>query len=153
MLAPDLPPERWDKLTRLQHLLDRWGDIFEQGYSRGQLGSGEHLPLLPEVAGHPSVVELGRALGALELELLPEYRAVKAFRCCEWRLTLVLRPYKLPSGKKILREVPEAQRLVPRWVSEQRVVDGENWLTSEFRGDVYLPDVFWRALTEPIRSA
>ena len=145
-----LPLDQWEDVHRIQYLLDQWSLIFDQGFSRSGRAGGEHLPLLPEIAHHPTITELDRLLGELFLYEPVAYAHEKAYRVSvEWRLAVVMRPFKLPSGKKILREVDERQRLVPRWVNRNRVAEADAWLDNAFDGPVDIPKPLWKALTEP----
>jgi len=150
----ELPFDQWLSIHRLQYLLDQWSLIFDQGFSRSGRSGGEHLPLLPEIAHHPTIVELDRLLGELFLYEPVAYAHEKAYRVSvEWRLVTVMRPFRLPSGKKILREVDERQRLVPSWVNRYRVAEADAWLADNFDGEVFIPKPLWKALTEPARVA
>jgi len=156
-VAPDhdqLPFDQWESIHRIQFLLDHWVDIFETSSASGLGGDYDSIPLLPEIAHHPSVKELDRCLGELFLRDGLLHAHEKAYRVSvEWRVTEVMRPFKLPSGKKILRAQLERQRVVPPWVRRKRVAEADAWLDNAFDGEPFIPEPLWRGLTEPVRVA
>jgi len=151
--AQDLAPELWDDKRRLQYLLDHWSEICDPGPLRAMNGRGgerDTTPMMPEVAHHPSVVELDRCLLLLAtVEPIP-HAHLKAYRVSvEWKIGPVLVRRRLPSGKRELVYERRRLRRAPAWVDLDRVAQGENWLEAEFDGPVDIPKPFWRALTEP----
>jgi len=149
----ELPPsEQMDDLAKIRFLLSHWRDIWEsplQGPGYG--GSDDSVPMLPEVAKHPTVRELDRCLGVLFVVEPVNYRHLRAgVVSVEWRIARVQRTFKLPSGKKEKLWVREREPLVPDWVQPERVEQGELFLADEFEGIPYLPKPLWRSLTEPL---
>jgi len=141
------------KLSKLVYLLDHWGEIFETSFNSATPGTGgELVALLPEMAHHPTVVELDRCLDELWLARPIASQHLKAAKVSvEWRITPVRRRFKLPSGRREWLWVRERQPLVPRWVEPVRVVEGVLFVEREFEGEPFIPKPLWKALTEPIR--
>jgi hypothetical protein len=146
------PPTEWSDLEKIRYLLDQWANIFDPGPLVAQNGPGggrDSVPLMPEVAHHPSVVELEHTLLRLALAEPVEHRHVRAFRCdVEWKIGHVWQKRTLPSGRPDWVLVRRRERLVPDWVSMGKVADGEAWIELHFRGPVYIPSPFWDALTK-----
>lgn len=152
----ELHPEKWSPLERIRYLLDHWSDIFEPDIASSfSSGGGSGLdPRLPAMAHHSSVVELSYCLSALAIDHPIDFSHLKAYRCAaQWRQVKAKIPVKLPSGRMTEIDGWRKERIVPSWISLDRVAFAENWLLAEFRGEVFIPKDLWDGLTKPIQVA
>lgn len=155
-MITEAPPEQWSKLEKLQYLLDMWDTIHDPNACSplGTPGDGSGVALMPLMAHHPSVLELGRTLGLLLWASPGDYRHLVAYRQCEWRVQWVPTRIRGPRGKLIQGDPkPERRRVLPSWINMQRVRDGEAFLEAKFRGEVFIPDELWAALNTPAVAA
>jgi hypothetical protein len=150
----DTAPDKWSKRQRIQYLLDHWSDIWEPPIvgALGGIGAGtDNVTSTSAMARHKSVIELAGCLGNLLAEHPIAYRHLKAFRCAaEWRQRRAMIRIKLPSGR--WDEIPgwKRERVVPRWVLERYVEEGETRLVDLFQGEVFIPKELWDGLTKPV---
>jgi hypothetical protein len=153
-------PEEWNKRERIQFLLDHWDDIFAPSLpslmASGPVSGSAHSMMprpLPAMAHHGSVKELARCLELLLAASPGDYRHLKAFRCAaEWRQVRALIRVKLPSGREDKIPGWRRERIVPRWLSSQRISRAEGFIESVFRGDVFVPEEIWDELRRPLVS-
>lgn len=136
---------------RIEVLLDHWEDFFEcAARDDGPSGDGGVF-LLPGMSRHPSVVELGRALGCLR-----DFAPNKAAHLCGFygsSFRNVDRKRRVRSRRGfVLVDERVRERVVPGWVRAQKVRDGVALVSQDvsvgleerrpwiFRGAVFLPD-------------
>lgn len=150
----------WNKRERIQFLLDHWDDIFTPSLPSltgsepvsGSAHSSSPKPL-PEMARSASVIELARCLELLLAASPGDYRHLKAYRCAaEWRQVRALIRVKLVSGRDDTTLGWKMERIVPRWLSPQRISRAEGFIESVFRGDVFVPKEIWDELERPLAS-
>jgi hypothetical protein len=153
-------PEEWNKRERIQFLLDHWDDIFApslpsltgSGPVSGSAHSSYPKPL-PRMARSASVRELARCLELLLAASPGDYRHLKAYRCAaEWRQVRALIRVKLASGRDDTTLGWKMERIVPRWLSPQRITRAEGFIEAKFRGDVFIPREIWDELRRPLVS-
>ena len=122
---------------RIEVLLDHWPDFFETAARDGGPSGDGGVYLLPGMSRHPSVVELGRALGALA-EFAPSKAAhLFAFYGSPWRT--VDRSRRVRSkGRFHVVEERVRERVVPSWVRLQKVRDAVALLAYEPKSDASL---------------
>ena len=146
------PPEQWSKIEKIQFLLDQWTTIHDPDVVSpfGSPGDGSGVALMPLMSRHPSVLELGRALGLLLWANPGDYRHLVAFRCCEWRVVWVPTKIRGPHGKFVAGDPkPERRRVLRPWLDMGRVNRAESFLEDKFRGEVFIPAELWDSLTTP----
>jgi hypothetical protein len=157
--APDSTtanPDNWNRLERIQYLLDNWDNIFDPNVT-SPLGTGSSVKvgaLMPKMASHPSVIELARCLRILHQYAPVQHAHLKAYRCgVEYRLVDTTVKVKGANGK--LKDVPQRvqERIVPSWVRLEKVRRAEHFLACAFHGDVEIPKDLWDALHLPANSA
>lgn len=147
-------PEQWTKLEKIQYLLDHWDTIHDPNITAPAGGDGTGVALMPLMSRHPSVLELGRALGLLLWANPGDYRHLIAYHQCEWRVCWVPTRIRGPHGKTIPGEPkPERRRILHPWVNMGRVTSGEAFLVAKFRGEVFIPDELWDSLHTPAVAA
>lgn len=109
--------------------------------------------MLPRMARHPSVVELGRCLGALSGACPNHYRHLRGFYASTWRV--VRQPKtRIVKGRTVRLEANpskpedwdyERQRIVPSWVLRRMVelavigLAAEGFAAYSFAGEVFIP--------------
>ena len=144
-------PAQWSKLEKIRYLLDQWDTIFDPDATAplGTPGDGTGVPLMPLMASHASVVELQRCLELLLTANPGDYRHLKCFHVgvetrIVWRPTMIRGPRgKLVPGDPKPKRVP----IIPAWIDKKRVERGEQFLEEKFRGEVFIPDDLYHALT------
>lgn len=144
-------PTKWTPLDRIRFLLDHWSDIFDPNAAAGMAatGSGDGIPLMPQMSRHPTVVELQRCLSSLALDDPPAHRHLKAFRCnAEWRQVRAKIKFRGPNGREIEGDGWRRERIEPAWISARLVFRAEEYLEQAFRGEVFIPRDLWKGLTE-----
>jgi hypothetical protein len=148
-------PAKWSKLEKIRYLLDHWHDIFDVTLGSSLSGSRSGAPgsrapgRLPKMSTHESVRELGYCLRVLHDSDPVAFRHLKAYRTnVEWRNVDAVVSIRLPSGKWDKVETRSRSRIVPSWVDRDHVSKAEDRLVTLFRGDVFIPDELWNALTK-----
>lgn len=153
MTHPQIPALPVTKHDRIVYLLDHWDEIFDPNVTSPKGSpSGGGVALMPRMSRHPSVVELVRCLHALQTVAPRQHDHLKAYYCAEWRIRVDTIRRKRPGGKFESQEVRRRERVVPRWVRLEKVRRGEAVLVESFRGEVFIPDELWDALTKPIAA-
>lgn len=136
---------------RIEVLLEHWPDFFEvAARDDGPSGDGG-VYLLPGMSRHPSVVELGRALGSLRAFAPGKSAHLFAFYGAPWRTVDRPRRIKGRNGKSGFVVVRVRERVPPSWVRLQKVRDGVALVSQDvssgvalrrpwcFRGEVFIP--------------
>lgn len=109
-------------------LLNHWPEFFDVPLRSAPGGGG--VLMLPGMSRHPSVVELGRALEALQVFAPSKFVHVRGFYSAEWRTAMVWRDLRVKGRKRRIEE-PARVRVVPGWVRPQKVRDGVRLLAYE----------------------
>lgn len=132
------------KRERVEFLLDHYEDFFLGTSAQASVAAGDegNVPLLPLMSRHPSVRELLRCLLLLQAHAPSQFQHVKAFYTAEWRTRdVVVKARKgKPLGPRRVRE-----RVVPSWVRAQKVRLGVDFVASQFRGEVFIPNELMEA--------
>jgi hypothetical protein len=153
---------------RVAELLNHWLDFFDPG---GAAAGGGGVLMLPGMSQHPSVVELGRALEALQLFAPNKSAHLFAFYASPFRTWRAGRPVK--GGRRVRGDLSDPstktwvhgrERVVPSWVREGKVRDGVRLIAQRppgrpelrpwcFRGEVFLPAPLLERVQEEPRVA
>lgn len=137
---------------RIEALLDHWPDYWETA-SRDDGPSGDGgVFLLPGMSRHPSVIELGRCLGALHEHAPSKSAHLFAYYGAPFRTVDRRRLIKVKGKKSHLVDERVRERVVPSWVRLQKVRDAVALIAQEpvddaqalrrpwcFRGSPFLP--------------
>lgn len=136
---------------RIEVLLDHWPDFFETAVRDGGSSGDGGVFLLPGMSRHPSVVELGRALGALRVVAPNKSAHLFAFYSSPFR-NVDRKRRVMSKGRFHLVEERVRERVPPPWVRLQKVRDALALVAQEprsvleaerrpwcFRGDVFIP--------------
>lgn len=115
-MVTQAPPDQWTKIEKIRYLLDQWDTIHDPDVCSpfGSPGDGTGVQLMPLMSRHPSVLELGRALGLLLWANPGDYRHLIAYRQCEWRVVWVNTRIRGPRGKIVAGEPKPERRPVAR---------------------------------------
>jgi hypothetical protein len=125
-----LEPDVKSRVGRIVVLLDHWQDFFEtSARDDGPSGDGG-VYLLPGMSRHPSVVELGRALGQLWLFAPGCSAHLFAYFAAPIRNTDRRRRVKSKGKFHVVDERVRA-RVLPSWIQEKRVVAGVRFVAQE----------------------
>lgn len=153
--APALPTTKREKII---YLLDHWDEIHDPDAAspQGRPGGGTNTPHLAFMASHVSVRELARCLAVLREVAPVQHSHLMAFHGAEWRQTRTPKRTTV-KGKTGWISNPRSshaedwdhgrERIVPAWVRLEKVRRAQEALAEAFRGQVFIPDDLWDALT------
>lgn len=153
-MSQHLPQSKRDKIV---YLLDHWDDIFSPPVSGYGRSTGDDSPHLSPMSKHASVVELARCLAVLQVEAPVQHAHLKAFHCAEWRVSKTAKWKSFKGGwRQIANPRPDheedwdrkRERLKPAWIRDHKVERAQERLEQLFRGQVFIPEPLWLALTK-----
>lgn len=158
-----MPSERkpLSRRERIELLLEHWPDFWEcAARDDGPSGDGG-VYLLPGMSRHPSVIELGRALGALATFAPSKSTHLFAYYAAPFRTVRSAKETRTKHGRKVKLAGNPAdpkswaysrERVLPSWVRLQKVHDGVTLIAQEpadqqqaerrpwqYRGAVFIP--------------